>query len=992
MESHKKKQKEISSQLQFLENDIQTLSSRYEAILAAVPDIIMEVDEKKVYTWANQAGLEFFGEGVIGKEASFYFEGDQETYNRIKSIFEGDENVIYVESWQRRKDGEKRLLAWWCRALKDAGGNVIGAISTARDITESRAIEQQLRFQNQLFQNTLASLSHPFYVIDVKDYTIKMANPATATFGPISVNATCYALTHNSERPCEGKEHICPLEEVKKNKSAVRSEHIHYDKDGLPRYFEIHCFPILADDGEVIQMIEYSLDITERKRVEAALLESEAKWRSLTEHSPDHITLLDRNAKILFINHTVSGLSREQVIGKSFYDYALPEYRKITKACFQRVLKTGKPDKFESTYQHTDGTLQYFESDVGPVLQGGKIVGLTVSSRDVTDRKHAEFELRNALETTRQRQAEVTALLAGARAVMQHHEFKDAAQSIFDACKNLIGATAGYVALLNKEQTNNDLLFLESGGQTCTVDPSLPMPIRGLRERAYRSGKTIYENDFANSEWTSFLPNGHARLDNVLFAPLKLNGKAVGLLGIANKPGGFTENDARMATAFAELASLALINSHYLESVEASERRFRSITQTASDAIITINSQGKILFCNQAAEKIFGYSVDDMYDKPITLLMPERYRRAHEKGMQRVLSTGKSKLIGKSYEMMALRKDGSEIPVELSVSSWHTKEDLFFTGILRDITERKQMQQALKKSHDELERRVDQRTNELEQANTALRKEIASHKRAARARKIAERQLAEQRLLSMRSDRLRSLGQMAAGIAHELNQPLVGVRGLAEHLLIGLNRGWDFTEDKLKEKLALIIEQADRMSHIIEHVRLFAREAGTPEMHRVQVNEVVRSAMDLLRVQLQSHGILLESELCQDENTILANPFSLEEVILNLMINACDAVEEKLSASSDSMAARILLRTSIEPTATQKLVKIQVIDNGIGIQDDLLPHVFDPFFTSKGPDKGTGLGLSICKSIIEQFRGTIDIHSVFKQGATVTITLPLAEE
>lgn len=176
----------------------------------------MEVDENKIYTWANQAGFAFFGEDVIGKEVSFYFEGEQETYDRVKPIFEGDENVIYLESWQRRKDGEKRLLAWWCRVLKDAAGDVTGAISTARDITESRANEQQLRFQNQLFQNTLASLSHPFYVIDVKDYTIKMANPATATFGPISANATCYALTHNSERPCEGKAHICPLEDLKK--------------------------------------------------------------------------------------------------------------------------------------------------------------------------------------------------------------------------------------------------------------------------------------------------------------------------------------------------------------------------------------------------------------------------------------------------------------------------------------------------------------------------------------------------------------------------------------------------------------------------------------------------------------------------------------------------------------------------------------------------------------------------------------------------------
>jgi PAS domain-containing protein len=104
------------------EDALRALSIRQDAILSAVPDIIMEVDNNKVYNWANNAGLEFFGDDVIGKEASYYFEGDQKTYDMVGSIFKGDEHTIYVESWQRRKDGEKRLLAWWCRVLMDSSG------------------------------------------------------------------------------------------------------------------------------------------------------------------------------------------------------------------------------------------------------------------------------------------------------------------------------------------------------------------------------------------------------------------------------------------------------------------------------------------------------------------------------------------------------------------------------------------------------------------------------------------------------------------------------------------------------------------------------------------------------------------------------------------------------------------------------------------------------------------------------------------------------
>ncbi len=124
---------------------LRALVFRHEALLSAIPEIIMEVDKNKVYTWANPAGKEFFGEDVIGKEAASYFEGEQDTYAAVQPLFNGNEDTIYLESWQRRKDGLKRLLGWWCRTLKDNQGNVTGALSSARDITEQRRAEEQIR-------------------------------------------------------------------------------------------------------------------------------------------------------------------------------------------------------------------------------------------------------------------------------------------------------------------------------------------------------------------------------------------------------------------------------------------------------------------------------------------------------------------------------------------------------------------------------------------------------------------------------------------------------------------------------------------------------------------------------------------------------------------------------------------------------------------------------------------------------------------------------
>ncbi len=229
---------------------------------------------------------------------------------------------------------------------------------------------------------------------------------------------------------------------------------------------------------------------------------------------------------------------------------------------------------------------------------------------------------------------------------------------------------------------------------------------------------------------------------------------------------------------------------------------------------------------------------------------------------------------------------------------------------------------------------------------------------------------------------------MAAGMAHELNQPLVGVRGLAEHTLIGMDRGWDLSEDKIRDRLTRIMEQADRMVHIIEHVRMFAREAGKPQLEPVQINDVVKSGIDMLGTQFRSHGVALDSELAEDLPLVSANPFSLEEVVLNLLNNARDAVETRFKNSLS--AARVLLRTSMENSEKASTVVVEIVDNGVGIPDEILGKVFDPFFTTKAPDEGTGLGMAISRTIVEEIGGAMKIQPTPGEGTTVAISLPAA--
>ena len=384
------------------EEDPQALSSRYKDILAAVPDIIMEVDPNKVYTWANQAGLEFFGEDVLGKEASFYFEGAQNTYDSVQSLFEGDENVISVESWQRRKDGKKRLLAWWCRVLKDAKGNVKGAISTARDITEPRRFEEQIHLHNQLFENTIESLPHPFYVINANDYTIMMANEAAAIFGSISKDTTCYALTHNRNKPCRGIKHTCPLEEVKKAKKPVIVEHIHYDKDHNARYIEVHAHPIFDNKGNVVQMTEYGLDITGRKLAEQELRESEQRFHSVVDSAHDAIITIDSYGKITFWNkaaETIFGYTADEIVGKPVSMIMPERFREKHQQGLNRVISTGKSKIIGKTIEVVGLKKDGREFPLGLSLakwETKKEIFFTGILRDITERKRAEAELQMA--------------------------------------------------------------------------------------------------------------------------------------------------------------------------------------------------------------------------------------------------------------------------------------------------------------------------------------------------------------------------------------------------------------------------------------------------------------------------------------------------------------------------------------------------------------------------------------------------------------------
>ncbi|MEZ0170120.1 PAS domain S-box protein [Microvirga sp. TS319] len=365
------------------------------------------------------------------------------------------------------------------------------------------------------------------------------------------------------------------------------------------------------------------------------------------------------------------------------------------------------------------------------------------------------------------------------------------------------------------------------------------------------------------------------------------------------------------------------------EALKTREAHLRSILETVPDAMIVIDEQARIQFFSAAAERLFGYQASEVIGENIKLLMPDPYREQHDGYMHRYLTTGERRIIGIGRVVVGQSKDGATFPIELAVGEMRSSGQRYFTGFIRDLTERQKTEARLQELQSEL----------------------------------------------VHMSRFTALGEMASTLAHEINQPLTAIANYLKGCRRILQRMEGQDASMLEGAMNQAAEQALRAGQVIRHLREFVAR-GESERHIENLPKLIQEASALALVGAREKGVRVSYRLDTNAPLVLADRIQIQQVLLNLIRNAIEAMQ-------DAPKRELVIASQALPQ--DGLVEVSVGDTGTGIEPEVLKRLFQPFVTTK--KHGMGVGLSICRTIIESHGGKIWIESEVGQGTVFRFTL-----
>lgn len=379
-------------------------------------------------------------------------------------------------------------------------------------------------------------------------------------------------------------------------------------------------------------------------------------------------------------------------------------------------------------------------------------------------------------------------------------------------------------------------------------------------------------------------------------------------------------------------------------------RSWEFVVESVPNVIIITNHRGEIVFANSQIEEMFGYEKEEILGQSVEILIPERNRVDHLSYRAGYAQDPGPRQMGAGRDFLALHNDGREFPVEVGLNPVKTDKGTMVVCVIIDITDRKNSEEKIRA----LNRELSQSMKELEEAHDKLTKATE---------------------MLIQAEKMSAVGTMVAGVAHELNNPLMGVINGVQYSLRKTAK-----DDNRYEPLRLAEKCAVRCIDIVRNLLTFSRygDEGQEPFQIERCHVILDRVLQLLDYRISSAQIKINKHIDDEDIEIWMRPNNLQQVFLNLIANAIDALE-----SSERKEIQVSLKRD------EGNIEVTIEDTGSGIPSENMKKIFDPFFTTKAVGKGTGLGLSTCKNIIEQHGGEIYCESRVGTGTKFTILLPI---